>query len=179
MVISWCIHYWRVGGADDHGTLIASRLFHLDKVYRPQTLILRARDPLKSTVEPWPWGSKDPNNRGLEPKYYNMNGIWALKPYYLGPWTLRVGVQVYQEYPLRTLKPTNSTYLALRVQVPNNHILTQNLYYQYYYPNPKYLTIGYMDPLGLVFPGAAWVSYKIIPALSAYGSSIMYNKTLL
>ena len=35
-----------------------------------------------------------------------------------------------------------------RVQVPNNHILTQNLYYNYYYPNPKYLIIGYMDPLG-------------------------------
>ena len=39
-------------------------------------------------------------------------------------------------------------YLTLRVQVPNNHILTQNLYYIYYYPNPKYLNIGYMDPLG-------------------------------
>ena len=23
------------------------------------------------------------------PKYYSINGIWALKPYYLGPWTLR------------------------------------------------------------------------------------------
>ena len=38
--------------------------------------------------------------------------------------------------------------LALRVQVPNNPILPQNLYYNYYYPNPKYLIIGYMDPLG-------------------------------
>ena len=28
----------------------------------------------------------------------------------------------------------------------NNHILTQNLYYTYYYPKPKYLIIGYMDP---------------------------------
>ena len=34
-------------------------------------------------------GSKDPNNRVLGPKYHNINGIWALKPYYLGPWTLR------------------------------------------------------------------------------------------
>ena len=25
----------------------------------------------------------------LGPKYYNVNGIWALNPYYLGPWTLR------------------------------------------------------------------------------------------
>ena len=32
--------------------------------------------------------------------------------------------------------------------MPNNHVLTQNLYYNYYYPNPKYQIIGYMDPLG-------------------------------
>ena len=38
--------------------------------------------------------------------------------------------------------------LSLRVQVPNNHILAQNLYYNCYYPEPKYLIIGYMDPLG-------------------------------
>ena len=35
-----------------------------------------------------------------------------------------------------------------RVQVPNNHILAQNLYYNYYYPKLKYLIIGYLDPLG-------------------------------
>ena len=39
--------------------------------------------------------------------------------------------------------------LSLRVQVPNNHIRTPNLYCNYYYPNPKYLIIGYMDHLGL------------------------------
>ena len=39
-------------------------------------------------------------------------------------------------------------YTTLRVQVPNNHILTQNLYYNCYYPNPKHLIIWYMDPLG-------------------------------
>ena len=33
-----------------------------------------------------------------------------------------------------------------RVQVPNNHILTLNLYYSYYYPIPKYLIIGYLGP---------------------------------
>ena len=37
-----------------------------------------------------PKGSKDPNNEALGPKDYNINGIWALKPYYLKPWTLRV-----------------------------------------------------------------------------------------
>ena len=35
-----------------------------------------------------PRGSKDPSTRALGPKYYNINGIWALKPHYLGPWTL-------------------------------------------------------------------------------------------
>ena len=35
-----------------------------------------------------------------------------------------------------------------RVQVPNKHILTQNLYYNYYDPKRKYLIIGYMDHLG-------------------------------
>ena len=34
--------------------------------------------------------------------------------------------------------------ITKRVQVPNHHILTQNLYYNYYYPNPKYLIIGYI-----------------------------------
>ena len=29
-------------------------------------------------------------SRVLRPKYYNINCIWALKPPYLGPWTLRV-----------------------------------------------------------------------------------------
>ena len=35
-----------------------------------------------------PQGSKDLNNRVLGPKCYTINGIWALKPDYLGPWTL-------------------------------------------------------------------------------------------
>ena len=40
-------------------------------------------------------------------------------------------------------------YISLRVQVPNNHILTQSLYYNPYYPKPKYLIIRYLDPLGI------------------------------
>ena len=34
-----------------------------------------------------PYGSKGPNNRALGPKYHNVNGTWALKPYIgvLGP----------------------------------------------------------------------------------------------
>ena len=31
-------------------------------------------------------------SRGRKPKYYDINGIWALKPYYFGPWTLRAKV---------------------------------------------------------------------------------------
>ena len=38
--------------------------------------------------------------------------------------------------------------VTLRVQVPNIHILAQNLYYNYHYPNPKYLIVGHLDPLG-------------------------------
>ena len=35
-------------------------------------------------------GCKGPNNRGLGPTYHNHdNATWALKPYYLGPWTFR------------------------------------------------------------------------------------------
>ena len=49
------------------------------------------------------------------------------------------------------LRPPTSLQ-PLRVQVPNNRILTQNLYYNYYYPNPKYLIIGYLDPLGILNP---------------------------
>ena len=26
----------------------------------------------------------------LRPEYFNIGCIWALKPHYLGPWTLRV-----------------------------------------------------------------------------------------
>ena len=40
--------------------------------------------------------------------------------------------------------------ITLKVQVPYNHILTRNLYYNYYCPNPKYQIIGYMDPLGKI-----------------------------
>ena len=36
--------------------------------------------------------------------------------------------------------------LSLSVQVPNNHILTQHLYYNYCYPRPQYLIIGYLNP---------------------------------
>ena len=46
--------------------------------------------------------------------------------------------------------------LTLRVQVPNNHILTQNLYYNYYYPNPKYQNIGYLGG-NLGFETCGWL----------------------
>ena len=44
-----------------------------------------------------PKGSKDPNNRILEPKYYNIIGIGTLKSYYLGPWILRG--RLHDSYP--------------------------------------------------------------------------------
>ena len=36
-----------------------------------------------------PKGPRAQTNGVLGPKYYNINGMWALKPYDLGPWTLR------------------------------------------------------------------------------------------
>ena len=55
---------------------------------------------------------------------------------------------VYGGYMGTTEKKMETTtcIATLRVQAPNNHILTQNLYQSYYYPDPKYLIIGYMDP---------------------------------
>ena len=44
--------------------------------------------------------------------------------------------------------PWLALHVPLRVQVPNNHIPTPNLYHNYYYPKPKYPIIGYLDPLG-------------------------------
>ena len=32
---------------------------------------------------------QDPNSRVLVPEHHEYYSIWALKPYYLGPWTLR------------------------------------------------------------------------------------------
>ena len=38
--------------------------------------------------------SKDPNNRVLGPKHHSYYSIWALKPCYSGPWTLRVSASL-------------------------------------------------------------------------------------
>ena len=41
----------------------------------------------RSPSPKWPY-PKGP--RVLGPKYYNINGIWDLKPYYLDPWTVSI-----------------------------------------------------------------------------------------
>ena len=46
--------------------------------------------------------------------------------------------------------------------MPNSHILTQNLYYKY--PIPKYLIVGYMDPLGEVL-GQCAMSFQATDTL--------------
>ena len=53
--------------------------------------------------------------------------------------------------------------LPLRVQVPNNHIPTPNLYYNYCYTKPKYQIIGYMDPLGTMSPGENHGAFAMLP----------------
>ena len=61
-------------------------------------------------------------------------------------------LSVYENYPKRVSRDSmggpKSYVDRLRVQVPNNHILTQNLCHNHYYPKTKYLIIGYLDPLG-------------------------------
>ena len=58
---------------------------------------------------------------------------------------LRKGVRVNNMVTV----PYNTLFIILRVQVRNNHILTQNLYYNEYYLEPKYPIIGYLDGLGM------------------------------
>ena len=58
---------------------------------------------------------------------------------------------------------------SLRVQVPNDPILTQNLHYNYYYPNPEHLIIGYMDPLGFIPSSAArGLGSWVLDSISVY-----------
>ena len=48
----------------------------------------------------------DPNNKVLGPKFYDGSGIWALKPCYSGPWTLRLFQA--STYSLETTGPAES-----------------------------------------------------------------------
>ena len=66
-------------------------------------LPMLSRNPTK------PEGSEDPNNTLLGPKHYTINGIWTLKPYYLGPWTLRK-IKV----PMNLLYPNVELHRVLR-----------------------------------------------------------------
>ena len=62
--------------------------------------------------------------------------------------------------------PTTRAVLNItpRVQVLKNQILTQNLSYNYYYPKPKYLIIGYMDPSGYRVPVYTANPWAAIPS---------------
>ena len=74
-----------------------------------------------------------------------------------------IGLQLPQEWLLGSrnfIVMQASSLLPLRVQVPNNRILTQNLYYNYYYPKPKYLIVGYLDPLGTYVTGRHGISFQ-------------------
>ena len=56
----------------------------------------------------------------------------------LGLWIRGLGLWVARE--------------SLRAQVLNIYILTQTVHYNYYYPHPKYVVIGYLD----FYWGAVW-----------------------
>ena len=56
----------------------------------------------------------------------------------------------------------NGDHLCLRVPVRNNHLLAHNMYQNYYHPQPKYLIIGYLDPLGLYIFATERENFKIL-----------------
>ena len=69
---------------------------------------------------------------------------------------LRIASNVFAISPTSFESATESLYqpcdnegkelvASLKVQVPNNHIVTQSLYYNYYEPELKYLIIGYLE----------------------------------
>ena len=58
---------------------------------------------------------------------------------------IRCRVQVLRGFVIRSLR---EVVITLRVQAPTNHLLNQNLYCNSYYLKPRYLNIGYLDPLG-------------------------------
>ena len=107
---------------------------------RPARFGLRPKAPTSlPSNKTFPRGSKDPNNRVLGPKYYTINGIWALKPYYLGPWTFRVLKKTVSTLnpkpaacrycmpcmkrgakPQRSRRCVNSAYVILRTSVDND-----------------------------------------------------------
>ena len=58
---------------------------------------------------------------------------------------------------------------TLRVQVPNIHTFTQNQYYNYYCLIPKYLLIGYMDPLEKLPVSVRALSCGVLALWALYG----------
>ena len=97
-----------------------------------------------SSLKPYPKGPK--YFYGTKYGFCSSNfpyGLGKYTPYgYLGPF----GLSPKPEAVNRNWSVLEPRILALRVQVPNNYILTPNLYYNQYYLNPKYPVIGYMDP---------------------------------
>ena len=51
--------------------------------------LLLVRGTVGRSLETQGSKAEDTNNRALGPTYSNVYGIWALKPYHLGPWTPR------------------------------------------------------------------------------------------
>ena len=73
--------------------------------------------PPDCKVGPFPYGSKGPNNVVLGPKYYNMHDIWALKPYDLGSWNLRVPHLEGQKESVTVDKPGLSTGFRVYISI--------------------------------------------------------------
>ena len=66
---------------------------------------------------------------------------------------------------------------SLRVQVLKNHILTQNLYYNYYYPKPKHQIIEYLDLLGSAVRGTELCNALCDPIASSDPRATIENRS--
>ena len=64
----------------------------------------RHGEGMPALTKPTPKGPRTQIIRVSGPKYHDINGSWALKPYYLGPWTLRV-LQALRNPQPKNFKP--------------------------------------------------------------------------
>ena len=88
---------------------------------------------------------------------YDLMCLQLFGNYSVYQMVLRIKLQVLAVTCQKTPKRTHALFhitlfhITLRAQVPNNHILIQNLYYHDFYPNPKYLISCWaLEPLAYI-----------------------------
>ena len=98
-------------------------------------------------------GSKDPPKKVLGPKYDNVNCIWAIKLYYLGPWTLRASLQIIPTLDTKVYRYGGWKSCTIQlIHPPPKKVMQQQ--FQHYtgvvegFLHPQECLLGYSEPLG-------------------------------